>query len=66
MTVPLLETPRLVLRPPRLEDLDGWAALAADAEQFGPFAPYTPAALPAPALPHGRLRSRGRVGLLKD
>ena len=40
--------------------------LAADAEQFGPFAPYTPAALPAPALPHGRLRSRGRVGLLKD
>jgi RimJ/RimL family protein N-acetyltransferase len=32
MTDPLLETPRLVLRPPRLEDLDGWAALAADAE----------------------------------
>ena len=37
--------------------------LAADAEQFGPFAPHTPAALPAPALPNGRLRSRGRRGL---
>ena len=31
-------------------------------EQFGPFAAHTPAALPAPTLPHGRLRSRGRVG----
>jgi len=40
--------------------------LSADAEQFGPFAPHTPAALPAPALPNGRLRSRGRVGLPKD
>ncbi|HEX7352074.1 pirin family protein [Brachybacterium sp.] len=40
--------------------------LAADAEQFGPFAPQTPAALPAPTLPNGRLRSRGRVGLPKD
>ena len=40
--------------------------LAADAEQFGPFAPYTPAALPAPTLPNGRLRSRGRVGTPKD
>ncbi|AXK45761.1 pirin family protein [Brachybacterium saurashtrense] len=37
--------------------------LAEDAEQFGPFAPHTPAALPAPALPHGRLRPRGRRGL---
>ncbi|MEE1651956.1 pirin family protein [Brachybacterium sp. J144] len=34
-----------------------------DAEQFGPFAPHTPAALPAPELPHGRLRTRGRRGL---
>ncbi|GAA4523279.1 pirin family protein [Brachybacterium paraconglomeratum] len=40
--------------------------LSADAEQFGPFAPHTPAALPAPALPNGRLRSRGRVGIPKD
>ena len=40
--------------------------LEADAEQFGPFAPHTPAALPAPTLPHGRLRSRGRVGIPKD
>ena len=39
------------------------AALDAGAEQFGPFAPHTPAALPAPALPRGRLRSRGRRGL---
>ncbi|GAA1489016.1 pirin family protein [Brachybacterium sacelli] len=31
-------------------------------EQFGPFAAHTPAALPAPTLPGGRLRSRGRVG----
>ncbi|WP_422115323.1 pirin-like C-terminal cupin domain-containing protein [Brachybacterium sp. UNK5269] len=37
--------------------------LAADAEQFGPFDPHTPGALPAPALPNGRLRSRGRRGL---
>ncbi|WP_193103368.1 pirin family protein [Brachybacterium sp. FME24] len=31
-------------------------------EQFGPFAPHTPEAIPAPMLPNGRLRSRGRVG----
>lgn len=31
-------------------------------EQFGPCAAHTPAALPAPTPPHGRLRSRGRVG----
>ena len=37
--------------------------LTADDEQFGPFAPHTPAALPAPHLPNGRLRSRGRRGL---
>ncbi|HJB09808.1 MAG TPA: pirin family protein [Candidatus Brachybacterium merdavium] len=36
--------------------------LAADAEQFGPFAPHTPQALPAPRLPGGELRSRGRMG----
>lgn len=36
--------------------------LPADAEQFGPFAPHTPAALPAPRLPGGRLRPRGRTG----
>lgn len=36
--------------------------LAADDEQFGPFAPHTPAALPAPQLPNGHLRSRGRRG----
>lgn len=40
--------------------------LMADHEQFGPFAPLTPAALPAPMLPNGRLRSRGRVGIPKD
>ncbi|MGY5766253.1 pirin family protein [Brachybacterium sp. DNPG3] len=40
--------------------------LAPDAEQFGPFAPHTPAALPAPELPHGRLRPRGRIGIPKD
>jgi len=28
----LIETERLVLRPPRLEDLDGWAELMGDAE----------------------------------
>ena len=27
-----LETPRLLLRPPRLEDLDPWAAMMADPE----------------------------------
>ena len=27
---PTLETPRLLLRPPHEEDLDGWAALMAD------------------------------------
>jgi RimJ/RimL family protein N-acetyltransferase len=27
-----LETPRLILRPPRLEDLDGWSAMMADEE----------------------------------
>lgn len=42
------------------------AGLTADAEQFGPFAPHTPAALPAPMLPNGRLRPRGRAGLSKD
>ncbi|WP_114853780.1 pirin family protein [Brachybacterium sp. YJGR34] len=40
--------------------------LAADAEQFGPFAPHTPAALPAPTLPNGRLRTRGRQGPTDD
>lgn len=32
MTIPdiQLETPRLILRPPRLEDLDAWAAFMAD------------------------------------
>jgi RimJ/RimL family protein N-acetyltransferase len=29
---PTLETPRLILRPPREEDLDGWAALMGDEE----------------------------------
>ena len=29
---PVLETARLVLRPPRLDDLDGWAAFQADEE----------------------------------
>ena len=37
--------------------------LTEDDEQFGPFAPHTPAALPAPRLPGGRLRSRGRRGM---
>ena len=37
--------------------------LAADDEQFGPFPANTPAAIPAPTLPNGRLRSRGRRGL---
>ncbi|ASK65136.1 pirin [Brachybacterium avium] len=37
--------------------------LAEQDEQFGPFAASTPDALPAPALPHGRLRSRGRRGI---
>ncbi|MDN5820688.1 MAG: pirin family protein [Brachybacterium sp.] len=32
-------------------------------EQFGPFPANTPDALPAPRLPHGHLRSRGRRGL---
>lgn len=32
MTVPRLETARLILRPPLAEDLDGWAAFSADAE----------------------------------
>ncbi len=27
-----LETPRLILRPPRMEDFDSWAAMMADAE----------------------------------
>ena len=27
-----IETPRLILRPPRLEDLDGWTEMAADEE----------------------------------
>lgn len=29
---PILETPRLILRPPQAEDLDGFCALAADPE----------------------------------
>jgi RimJ/RimL family protein N-acetyltransferase len=29
---PVLETARLVMRPPRLDDLDGWAAFQADEE----------------------------------
>ena len=29
---PVIETERLILRPPRLEDLDGWAAFMADEE----------------------------------
>jgi RimJ/RimL family protein N-acetyltransferase len=29
---PVIETPRLTLRPPRLEDLDAWAEFAADEE----------------------------------
>src|SRR5699024_641997 len=33
--------------------------LAADAEQFGPFAPHTP---PAPRRPGGESRARGRTG----
>ncbi|MFC7376044.1 MULTISPECIES: pirin family protein [unclassified Brachybacterium] len=36
--------------------------LGAEDEQFGPFAPHTPPAIPAPQLPNGRLRSRGRAG----
>jgi RimJ/RimL family protein N-acetyltransferase len=32
MTGPTLETPRLLLRPPRLEDLESWSALVADPE----------------------------------
>lgn len=32
------------------------------AEQYGPFAAHTPEALPAPALPSGELRPRGRAG----
>jgi RimJ/RimL family protein N-acetyltransferase len=32
MSDPTLETERLVLRPPRLEDLDRWAEMMADAE----------------------------------
>jgi RimJ/RimL family protein N-acetyltransferase len=30
--LPTLETPRLILRPPRQEDLGGWAAMMADEE----------------------------------
>jgi RimJ/RimL family protein N-acetyltransferase len=30
--LPELETPRLILRPPRLEDFEGWAAFMADGE----------------------------------
>ena len=32
MLGPTLETPRLILRPPREEDLDGFAAMMADEE----------------------------------
>lgn len=39
--------------------------LPADAEQFGPFAAHTPAAIPGPELPNARLRSRGRVGSIE-
>jgi len=27
-----IETPRLLLRPPRMEDFDGWAVMMADPE----------------------------------
>ncbi|WP_394217097.1 pirin family protein [Brachybacterium vulturis] len=37
--------------------------LAEPDEQFGPFPAHTPDAIPAPRLPNGRLRSRGRHGL---
>jgi RimJ/RimL family protein N-acetyltransferase len=32
MREPMIETERLILRPPRAEDLDGWAELMGDAE----------------------------------
>jgi RimJ/RimL family protein N-acetyltransferase len=32
MRGPAIETDRLILRPPRAEDLDGWAELMGDAE----------------------------------
>jgi RimJ/RimL family protein N-acetyltransferase len=32
MSGPVLETPRLILRPPRTEDLEGWIALMSDPE----------------------------------
>ncbi len=32
MPAPMLETPRLILRPPVLADFEGWAALMADPE----------------------------------
>ncbi|MDO5662128.1 MAG: pirin family protein [Brachybacterium sp.] len=45
---------------PPLDPATRAAGLPADAEQFGPFAADTPPAIPAPALPHARLRPRGR------
>jgi len=32
MSIPEIHTPRLLLRPPQLQDLDGWAEFAADPE----------------------------------
>lgn len=46
----------------RVREREFLVATRGDAEQLGRLAPHTPAALPAPALPHGRLRTRGRVG----
>src|SRR5699024_3676927 len=54
--LPLSEAPSAAVARER-------GGLAADDEQFGPFAPHTPEALPAPQLPNGHLRSRGRRGL---
>lgn len=48
---------------PPLEPGVRTAGLAESDEQFGPFPADTPAALPAPRLPNGRLRSRGRTGM---
>lgn len=42
----------------RISLIGAWCSV----DHFGPFAAHTPAALPAPTLPHGRLRSCGRVG----
>ncbi len=40
-----LETPRLLLRPPELRDLDGWAALMADPESANPIGGVQPRAV---------------------